>query len=99
MVIMLKGNTKRGQNILSCAERNIGTELYDVYTSCSEAKRRAYAWCREQYYNDNASYGFHICSKNTNMFTVSWNFINELTGEVMTRYETNVNTYIVDGSM
>lgn len=97
MITILKSSSKFGQKILEKASENIGTTLWDVYERCSVAKQRAYADCYRRFTEDNASYNFHICSSNTSVFTVAWNFINELTGEVMTHYETASNIFIVDG--
>ena len=97
-LILLKGSSKKGADILSRADNNIGTELLDAYHSVSEDKHRAYASCYSRYCDDNASFNFHICSKNTFQFTVAWNYINELTGELMTHFETANHIYIVDGS-
>ena len=94
---IIKGSTKRGQQILRMAESNIGRELYDVYGSFSAEKARAMADCKRWYLEDNG-YNFHICSANTFQFTVAWEYTDEETGEVMTRVETASNTYIVDGS-
>lgn len=97
MVTMVKSSSKLGQSIIAKASVFKGTTLCDVYERCSVAKQRAYADCYKRFMEDNASFNFHICSSNTNFFSVAWNYINELTGEVMTHYETASNIFIVDG--
>ena len=94
---VINGATKRGQQILGMAESNIGHKLYDVYTTYSGAKARAYDRCLEEMLEDNG-YDFHICSANTFQFTVAWEYVNPETGEIMTKVKTASNTYIVDGS-
>lgn len=97
MVTIVKSSSKLGQSILAKAKVNKGTTLWDVYERCSVAKQRVYADCYKRFREDNASFNFHICSYNTNFFSVAWNYINELTGEEMTHYETASNIFIVDG--
>ena len=94
---IIKGSTKRGQQILGMAESNIGRELYEVYGRFSTEKARAMTWCKAECSKNNG-YNFHICSANTFQFTVAWNYVNDVTGEIMTRVETANHTYIVDGS-
>lgn len=93
----VKGNTKKGQNLLARARWNEGTTLDAVYGRYSTAKSKAFKdcqrWCEEDH-----GYDFHICSHSCHQFSVAWNYTNPETGEVMTRIETASNTYIVDGS-
>ena len=94
---IIKGSTKRGQRILAMADAYIGENLWDAYSSFSHDKAKAYEKCRRLCYEDNG-YNFHICSANTYQFTVSWEYTNEETGEIMTVVRTANNHYVVDGS-
>ena len=96
-IVNIKGSTKRGQQILRMAERNIGTTLRNVYTTFSQEKEDAYYDCLREKVEDNGD-NFHICSASTYQFTVAWEYTNEETGEVMTKVKTAKNTYIVDGT-
>lgn len=97
MANIIKGSTKRGQELLARASRFEGTDLSDIYGRWSSAKASAMrdckAWCDEL-----NGYNFRIISHNGFGFSVAWNYTNEETGEVMTRIETRCGTYIIDGS-
>lgn len=94
---IIKGSTKTGQALLSRARHYQGTELSDIYGRYSSAKASAMrdckAWC-------NATNGknFRIISHNGWGFSVAWEYVNDETGEIMTRIETPSSTYIIDGS-
>lgn len=94
---IIKGSTKRGQELLARASKWEGTELSNVYGRWSAKKEQAMRDCREKC---RAVHGtnFHICSSNGWAFSVAWNFINQETGERMTWLETSSNIYIIDGS-
>ena len=94
---VINGATKRGQALLARAARNEGTDLDDVYGRYSSAKASAMRDCKEWCEADNG-YNFHICSHTAQAFSVTWNYMNKDTGEVMTRIETSCNTYIIDGT-
>jgi hypothetical protein len=94
---VIKGSTKRGQQLLARASRFEGTDLSDVYGRYSSAKANAIRNCRELCNKMNGT-NFHICSHTAQAFSVAWNYTNEETGEIMTRIETSCNTYIIDGS-
>ena len=94
---VIKGSTKRGQNLLARAKHNEGTELYEVYGSYSSAKARAMKECKEKCSAMDGT-NFHIISHNGWSFSVAWNFINPDTGEVMTQIETSSGTCVIDGS-
>ena len=97
MANIIKGSTKRGQELLARASRFEGTDLSDIYGRWSSAKASAMrdckAWCDEL-----NGYNFHIISHNGFGFSVAWNYTIPETGEVMTRIETSQSTYIIDGS-
>ena len=93
MSTVLYEKTKRGQKIISSAERNIGYELSDIYRNWSWAKQTAYNDCYDKYLNTDHHYGFHICSKNTNSFTVAW--YGYFGGQEATFYETKDYSYVV----
>lgn len=97
MMDVISGATKKGEAILRMAESNIGEKLYDVYTTYSAKKAKAYDRCIAEKRKDKG-YNFHICSANTYQFTVAWEYVNQETGEIMTKVKTACNTYIVDGS-
>lgn len=94
---IIKGTTKRGQELLARAKHNEGTELYQIYGSYSAAKGRAMKECKEKCAAVNG-YNFRIIGHNGWAFSVAWNFTNSDTGEMMTQIETSSNTYVIDGS-
>lgn len=94
---IIRGETKKGEALLARAKNWEGTDLSDVYGSWSTAKARAMRDCREKC-NAVKGKNFHICSHNGWAFSVAWEYINQETGEVMTRVETSSGTYIIDGS-
>ena len=85
---IIKGTTKKGKNMIYNAGYYDGYDLYDVYNTCSHAKRKAYEWCKEQCYKENGS-NFHITSHNTFGFSVAWEVENGV------RIETPQNSYLV----
>lgn len=89
----LKASTKKGQEIIRRGVQYIGASLNQVYDSWSQAKENAYNWCWEEYCNTQESSCFGICSANTFGFTVSWLGVKD--GEIILRYETKDNSYIV----
>ena len=96
MANVIKGSTKKGEELLARARNWEGTELWHVYGSVSSRKCEAMEWCKAQCAKDEG-FDFHICSHNGFRFSVAWNYYNE-NGEFMTRIETADNTYIIDGS-
>lgn len=94
---IIKGSTKRGQQLLARANHFEGTDLSDVYGRYSSAKANAIRNCRALCDKMNGT-NFHICSHNGWGFSVAWNYTNTETGEIMTRIETSSGTYIIDGS-
>lgn len=94
---IIKGTSKRGQELLAKARRNEGTELRHVYGRWSEEKESAMRKCWASYVADDGE-NFRIISHCRDSFSVAWEFPNKETGETMTRIETFRNTYIIDGS-
>ena len=89
---IIKGSTKRGQELINKANRWEGTELWDVYSSCSQAKRDAYARCRRLQHEYKGS-DFRIISANGWAFSVA--FEGEYENEPATFIITKDNTYAV----
>ena len=96
-MILVKGNTKKGEQLLRRARVWEGEDLFDVYGSVSANKGRAFSDCCFRCKQMNGR-NFHICSHNTFQFSVTWEFDSPETGELMTWIETASNIYIVDGS-
>ena len=93
MAKIIKGSTKRGQQLIETGSRYEGTTLYQVYDNWSRSKEEAYDWCYEKYLNTPDHSSFGICSHNTFQFTVSWlGLYNE---ENALFIETRDNSYIV----
>ena len=88
-----KASTKRGQELISMGKRCHCGSLYDLYDRFSEAKQKAFDWCREQYANDNQSTDFRVGNANSFGFTCSWLSIKD--GENIMRIETKDNSYLV----
>lgn len=92
-MIIVKGSTKKGQELLARGERYDGHELSDCYGSCSSAKISSFAVCRSEYKNTENAYGFHICSHNTNFYSVCW--FGDYDGENAFYLKTGKNNYVV----
>ena len=95
--IKVNGATKRGQELLARAESNQGTELRKIYGRWSDKKEDAMRDCRREYREDNGT-DFRIISHCRDYFSVAWEYINEETGEIMTKIKTANHTYIIDGT-
>lgn len=89
---IIKGSTKRGQNLLDRADNYEGRELWDVYSSFSKDKRDAFDRCKRLQYEYNGS-DFRIISANTWAFSVA--FDGEYEGEEATFVITKDNDYVV----
>lgn len=94
---IISGSSKRGQDLLIRASVNQGTTLRQVYSSGSDKKEKAMNDCRKECNEDNGT-DFRIISHSRDNFSVAWEYINQETGEVMTKIKTHANTYIIDGS-
>ena len=85
---IIKGTTKKGENMLNNANYYDGYSLHDIYNSFSYAKEKAYNYCRELYYKENGS-NFRIISHNTFSFSIAFDVENGV------RIETPNNSYLV----
>ena len=94
---IIKDSTKTGQALLSRARHYQGTELSDIYGRYSSAKASAMRDCKARCNATNGK-NFRIISHNGWGFSVAWEYVNDVTGEIMTRIETPSGTYIIDGS-
>lgn len=92
-MIELNYSSKEGRKIHKRGSQYDGYILEDVYAKPSQAKRDAYVWCYNEYLNTEEGEGFSICSHNTFQFTCSW--LGKLNGEVIMRYETANNSYLI----
>ena len=99
---IIKGSTKRGQNLIDGARFNKGEKLREVYSSWSKAKEEAYEHCkaRQAFFK---GYNFRITGSNCNFFSVAFEgemeYVNPVTGEVTVEevlvVETYCNEYVV----
>jgi len=90
---IIKGSTKKGENLIARGSRYEGTYLSQVYDNWSSAKERAWNDCYEKYMNTEDATAFSICSFNTFQFSVSWLGLYE--GENAMFIETSSNSYII----
>ena len=67
--------------------RSNATDLYDVYSRCSAAKRHAWDYCRKLCLDKNGR-GLRIISGNSFMFTAGFEFPDPETGVRMFMYIT-----------
>lgn len=88
-VVVLREDSKKGQEIIARASRWEGNTLEQVYERPSVAKRKAFDECWNMYCNSKNGSAFGICSHNSQMFTISWVDENEIV------YLTNKNEYHV----
>lgn len=89
----VKGSTKFGQQLIAKGMKWEGDYLSQIYNSCSEKKRVAFDWCREQYYDTPDHDAWGICTHNTWGFSVSW--VGTHNGESIMRLETPNNSYMI----
>ena len=92
-IMIVKGSTKRGQELINRASINEGFYISDVYDRASNAKEESWRWCIEKYHNTTYAHDFHICSHNTFQYSVAWYGIHD--GEKALFLETANNSYIV----
>lgn len=85
----VKASSKKGQQLLARARYIKGRCLADVYTTCSRAKQEAYDLCALQCTHENGE-NFHICSHNSNFFSVAWEVENGV------RMETAYNSFLIE---
>lgn len=89
---IVKGTTRRGQNLIEKASCNLGDDLYRVYNSFSMAKSSAFDDCKDMCEKDKGT-NFRIISACRNNFSVAWEL--EYEGHPATRIETYMSSYIV----
>ena len=85
---IIKGNTKRAQELRARATRYEGYDLYDVYGRVSGAKAEAWRECREMCAREGGE-RFRICGYCTTNFSVAWRVENGW------RLETYRNSYLI----
>lgn len=85
---IIKGSTKKGQNMLKTACNNEGVNLWEVYETCSRAKQNSFNQCKAMCNAENGT-DFHICSHNTFSYSVAWEVENGM------RMETAQNSYLI----
>lgn len=85
---IIKGTTKKGQQMLNSAVNNQGVNLWEVYDTYSRAKENSFNWCKEKCMEENGT-DFHICSHNTFGYSVAWEVENGM------RMETPKSSYLI----
>ena len=83
--------TKKQQQMLKAVHDSEYTDLYDVYKSFSDDKRRAFYYCLNEMYSKKGFY-FRITSANTFSFSCGFLYYDE-NGYLHCRYYTGRNTY------
>lgn len=93
MATIIKGSTKRGQNLITRSNNYEGVYLESVYENYSIYKRNAWDYCYNKYVNTPENSNFHICSHNSMVFTIAW--YGKHGDENAVFIETRDNSYIV----
>ena len=93
MATIIKGSTKRGQELINRANYYEGYYLLDVYGRWSIEKERRWKYCFDKYCHTTNAHGFHICSHNTFQYSVAWEGIYEAQRAIF--LETASNSYII----
>ena len=93
MSTILKGSTKKGENVLAMGRNCLSSSLTDLYNNYSYAKQKAYEYCVNKYLETPESNFFGVGNANTFGFTASW--IGLYNGEHAMFVETRTNSYIV----
>lgn len=88
MATIIKGTTKKGQNMMANAKNFEGYTLNEVYSKYSPAKFHAFYDCVLKAQAEGGK-NFHISSHNTFGFSVAWEI------EQGVRIETPKNSYLV----
>ena len=83
--------TKKQIGMLENYRSATATNLWDVYTTFSKAKRNAYDYCRRVQYEMHGTAG-RICSANTYQFTYAFTYVND-NGKESLCYITPSNNY------
>ena len=86
---IIKGTTKKGENMIKNSRINNGYFLCQVYGNYSPAKAKAWEYCHRLYCKEAGSDNFHISGFNTFGFSVAW------TVPQGVRIETPSNSYLV----
>ena len=97
-MIILKGSTKKGQEILHKFESLKGTEMYHVYTNISDTFKSAWDKRRKEFYNDvleNEGNGWHVSTHNSS-YSWSCGWWLQYKGHNAIKYVTRDNIYVVD---
>ena len=77
------------ENLIEKSRNYDGYDLYDIYASFSQAKHRAYLYCKDLCAKEGGT-NFHITGHNCNFFTVAWDVENGV------RMETAHNSYFIE---
>lgn len=93
-MIKVKLSSSRGKKLFEMGSHYEGVYLYQIYDRYSDAKRRAFEWCYNEYLNSDNHDGFSIISYNTFGFSVSW--LCEIDGVDGMRIETPKNSYFIE---
>ena len=91
----LNRNTKKARGLVQEYERSNKYGVHQCYTSYSDAKAVAEAWCLEKMH-DMGGYGFKILAFNSQTFTCGWLYVDKETGVIMLNVETYRNTYTME---
>ena len=89
---IIKGTTKKGQDMLAKAQYCEGRSLFDVYSSFSQSKERAFEQCLAMCNKENGN-DFRIISHNTFQFSVAWNVKNGI------RVKTASSSYLMKNAL
>lgn len=83
--------TKKNRGLLNNYNNATARTLWDVYTTCSAEKRKAFDDCNVKQCQMNG-YDARICSANTYQFTYAFKYVNEDNKECLF-YRTAANDY------
>lgn len=93
-MIRVKLSSARGKKLFERGSRYEGRYLYQIYDRYSDAKRKAFDWCYNEYLNSKNHDAFSIISYNQYGFSVSW--LCELDGSSGMRIVTPKNSYFIE---
>ena len=93
-MIKVKLSSKIGRNLCERGSRYDGMYLDQIYGKYSDAKRKAYDRCYNEYLASENNVAFSIISHNTFGFSVSW--LCTIDGHDGMRIETPKNSYFID---
>ena len=94
---MIKVSTAKGNELFERTKNNYGTELSQIYSAFSEAKKKAMRYCKDKYATDDNGRNFRIISYNNFCFSVAWDTMYELDNLTVpgVHIETAMNSYDV----